>query len=265
VTIDAGEARGKRVAEGMMTEVMAEKARLAEAQREMELQFKQKELDFRRRLDTAAREIKDREDEIRNRDAQITKLKEQAGNAIKAAERMKGEAETASLEAGFRQRYQTAERVVQTLRTDNLKLERQLEELKAQEASAAATAKLKEREAVEAQSLREQAARLQKQVDELRRQNQQVQEKASRHAGPSSTAVVEELRRKMDASVRVAANHRKEAEAIRGKMELLRKEEARLRLEVGRLQAELKKRGGGTSSAPAAAPKTPVTPTKKAA
>jgi hypothetical protein len=97
-----------------------------------------------------------------------------------------------------------------------------------------------------------------KQVEDMKKLNAQLTEKLTAATQATSGAGgTEDLKRKLEATGRLAAVHKKEAETFRAKMETTVKEEARLRSEVTKLQAEMKRMkalSGMTAAAAAGQP-----------
>jgi|GEM_PF-2851822 len=269
--------RVKAWADGMMAEIMKEKARLGEMAKSLNQAFRAKEAEFNRKTQFLKQEVLNREEQIRKGQLAVGRVREQLAIANSGSERLKIQmSNLEQQESAARQKLQASERLTQVAKEDATALQRQVENLKAQALQSGSQGKkleLAQKELMSAKALVEKAN---KAADDMKKQNLALTEKLNVATQATSGAGgTEDLKRKLEAAGRVAAVHKKEAETFKGKLETTMKEEARLRAEVTKLQAEMKRMkalagmqaapGAAPSGAPAGASKKPGTPGGKAA
>jgi hypothetical protein len=174
---------------------------------------------------------------------------------ISGSERLKLQIATMETqESASRQKVQTSERLVQVAKEEAMAAQRQAEMLKAQIAQTGVAAKRVELAQKEIMAAKVQTEKAMKQVEDMKKLNGQLTEKLTAATQATSGAGgTEDLKRKLEATGRLAAVHKKEAETFRAKMETTVKEEARLRSEVTKLQAEMKRMKAHSGIAAAAA------------
>ncbi len=271
--------RVKAWADGMMADIMKEKARLGEMARNLNQAFRAREADFNRKSQFMKQEILNREDQIRKGHLAVARVREQLSLSNSNSERQKvqmGVLETQ--ESAARQKFQAAERLVQVAKEETASMQRQVENMKQQALQSGSQGKkleLVQKELLTSKSQVEKALKL---AEDMKRSNALLTEKLNATTQATSGAGgTEDLKRKLEAAGRLTAAHKKEAETFRTKMEGTLKEEARLRSEVTKLQAEMKrmKALSNMTAAPVAsanppqptgtAPKKPGTPGGKAA
>ena len=250
--------RVKAWADGMMSEIMKEKARLGEMAKSLNQAFRAKEAEFSRKSQFLKQEVLNREDQIRKGQIAVGRVREQLALVNSGSERLKVQISTLEQqESAARQKMQAAERLTQVAKEDSMALQRQVENLKAQALQSGSQGKkleLVQKELVSTKALVEKAN---KAADDMKKQNLALAEKLNTATQATSGAGgTEDLKRKLEAAGRVAAVHKKEAETFKGKLETTMKEEARLRAEVTKLQTEMKrmKALAGMQGAPGTAP-----------
>jgi hypothetical protein len=235
--------RVKAWADGMMSEIMREKARLAEMARSLNQSVRAKEADFNRKAQYLKQEVLNREEQIRKAQLATTRVREQLSLVNSSSERLKVQiSNLETQEAAGRQKVQASERLLQVAKEETQAAQRLAENLKsqlAQSGSAAKKVELVQKELLAAKAQTEKAV---KQLDDLKKLNSQLTEKLTAATQSTSGAGgTEDLKRKLEAAGRLTAVHKKEAETFKSKMETSIKEEARLRSEVTKLQAEVKR------------------------
>ena len=247
--------RVKNWADGMMSEIMKEKARLGEMARNLNQAVRAKEAEFQRKTQFLKQEVLNRDDQIRKGQLAVNRVREQLSLTISGSERLKVQIATMETqESASRQKVQTSERLVQVAKEEAMAALRQAEMLKAQIAQTGVAAKRVELAQKEIMAAKVQTEKAMKQVEDMKKLNGQLTEKLTAATQATSGAGgTEDLKRKLEATGRLAAVHKKEAETFRAKMETTVKEEARLRSEVTKLQAEMKRMKAHSGIAAAAA------------
>jgi len=233
----------KAWADGMMADIMKEKARLAEMARSLNQSVRAKEAEFNRKSQYFKQEVLNREEQIRKGQLATARVREQLSLSNSASERLKIQiSNLETQEAAGRQKVQASERLVQVAKEEALAAQRLAENLKSQLLQAGSATKKVELVQKELIASKAQTEKAIKQVEDMKRLNTQLTEKLTA-ASQSATGAggTEDLKRKLEAAGRLTAVHKKEAETFKAKMESSIKEEARLRSEVTKLQAEVKR------------------------
>jgi chromosome segregation ATPase len=227
----------------MMAEIMKEKARLAEMARSLNQSVRAKEAEFVRKTQFMKQEVLNREEQIRKGQLAVGRVREQLSLANSSSERLKLQiSNLETQESASRQKVQTAERLVQVAKEDALAAQRLAENLKGQLAQAGAAGRKVELVQKELIASKAQTEKAVKQIEDMKKLTGQLTEKLTAATQATSGAGgTEDLKRKLEAAGRLTAVHKKEAETFKAKMETSVKEEARLRSEVTKLQAEMKR------------------------
>lgn len=123
-----------------------------------------------------------------------------------------------------------------------LGLNQQIDQLKGQLRIAQMAIKSRGSSIVEYSSLKENYDRLQHQVEEFKKANKQLMDRLSETKKERANLRLEnqdETRSKLEAAMKMAIHHKKEAEMMKNRVLLLQKQEFLLKKEVQRLQLEL--------------------------
>lgn len=228
--------RAKRWVDGLMTEMMEEKARLQEFAKKVNQTVKQREFEFKKREIAYDEAIKKRDSLLRQKNAALSRAKDQVSMLSQNIDKLKAGPGAGREDSHAKQKLEMANRLVGVHKEQNAQLQKRVDDLT--EKLAGLQSGLKARGSAETNELREKADRLSRQVDELRRANQGLQEKlvdtAARpgKSGPASPATAEELRRKLEAAMKVAAQHQRDAEMKQLRVEELERESERLQREL---------------------------------
>lgn len=237
-------ARAKRWVDGLMTEMMEEKARLQEFAKKVNQTVKQREFDFKKREIAYDEAIKKRDSLLRQKNAALSRAKDQVSMLSQNIDKLKAGPGAGREDSHAKQKLEMANRLVGVHKDQNIQLQKRVDDLT--EKLAGLQSGLKARGSAETNELREKSDRLSRQVDELRRANQGLQEKltdATVRPGkgvPASPATAEELRRKLEAAMKVAAQHQRDAEMKQLRVEELERESDRLQKELTDALARLK-------------------------
>ena len=229
--------KAKRWVDGLMTELMAEKSRLQEFAKKVNQTVKQRDLEFLRREAAYSEAIKKRDNLLRQKNAALSRAKDQVTLLSTNVDKLKSGPQRGGEEGHLKQKLDMAQRLMNVHKEENGQLQRRVEELTAKIGTYQAS--VKSRGSAEAVEYREKSERLTRQVDELRRANQGLLEKvndtaarAKPGASHASAATAEELRRKLEAAMKIAAQNQKDAEMKQLRVEEFERETARLKKEL---------------------------------
>jgi DNA repair exonuclease SbcCD ATPase subunit len=241
---ESADNKARRLVNNLMGDLVSEKSRLNEMAKQLSLSIRQKEHRFQSREAGLREELKRKEEVIRLKDAAIVHHKEQLAQNASMLERLRGAKNSASEDQVLKQQLTVAQNTVNTMKDENKRLQRKLEELRA--ASAAVTSgggKGRAQTPEEFNELKTKHDRAIKQVDEFKKVNAQLMQRldASKKDKGTNVAVVEDLKKKLEAAVTLANNSKKDTERFVARADSLQKEEQRLRSELNKALEEVKK------------------------
>lgn len=231
--------RAQRWAEGLMSELLSEKARLHEMARKLNTAVRQKEVEFRNKETGLKEEIRRRDEALRQKENAIVRTKDQVQQLRMAMDRMKATQVAAGDDVHYRQKYSLSQKLYNSAKEENTKLTSQLEQYK-----------------TEVGNLRYAA----KKGEEYKKQYLALVDKT---ADKKTGGVAANAAKRVETEAKMAAVYRKEASDLRSRMNEIQlkgeeseREAERLRKEVAKLQADLKAAKGpasGSSSPSSAA------------
>lgn len=247
---DPAGARAKSWMDGMMSEVLAERARLTELAKKVGVTIRQKELETRQREQVLDEHIKRQDRVLRQKENSLTRLKEQLGRTGAELGRLRAHASGTSEENALRQKLIHAQTGGSLLKEENTQLKAKIEELRAQAGSAQAHANAQaqalgadpKRAAAatgELQTVQAKLARAQRMIDDLKRGNQQLTDKvaeAKKEAGDDTA----ELKKKLEAAMKILSANKKAYDKMNVQYERIKKDEVRIKMELQVAQSELK-------------------------
>ena len=230
--------RAKRWMDGLMGELVAEKARLQEFAKKLNQNVRAKELDFRNKEQALKEELRRREEMLRQKNNALLRAKEQVSQMTVTLDRVKANPQTTVDETRFKQKYGLTQKILEATKKDNNALTIRVDELKSQLATAQIQAtSTRTGGALELKTLQSKYDRLLKQTDEFKRANRDLADKATEKVGAVSS---EEMKKRLDAAMRMATNTRRDADLLQLRVEELQREEQRLKSELERALGEVK-------------------------
>jgi hypothetical protein len=269
-------------AKGMMENVLKDRALLTQRMRSIDAHLRKREYDFRTKESGFKESLRMKEEGLRQKEFALQKTKESLTTALHTMDKLKAEATGGSRDAaGSLQKLMVAERLLETAkesnehlnkRTDELlrkwheesgertrlqkefsRASRQIEELKRKIAEAGPDAAKGEGSLSYVAEQRDRALKV---VDELKRQAKELQNrlmqanaavKVAASMGEASRRVQGvsdvELKHKLDHSNKLVKALKDELERIRKRFDEVKLEETKLRVEVGKLQMQLRTAG----------------------
>jgi hypothetical protein len=220
--------KAQKMAEGLMSQVVAEKSRLAELARSVNQSIRQKEIEFRTK-ETALREDLRRRDEIlRQKETALLRMKEQVNQLRAQLDQAKSSKAEADEENVGRQKHQFLQKLYDTAKEENTRMSSELLQLKTEVVN---------------------FKYLAKKADEYKKQYLALAEKKTetKKETPTQSAAAVTALKRAEAEAKAAAMYKREAAELRTRMSQLQlkyeesqREESRLKMELGRAQEELK-------------------------
>jgi hypothetical protein len=223
--------RAQRWVEGFMGEMLAERGRLQEMAKQVHSSVKQKELEFRNAEQRLMQELKLRDELLKQRGSALARAKEQLMQL--ATDTVPGRNE----KNGFKtedqklmQKYNLSQKLLASAKKENIQSLLKIEDYRVQAVKARTLV-------ADYGNMKTKLERALRQVEELKKSNQQLQERAGtggdlKVKGPGSSQAIEEIKKKLDAAIRVAGKAEAQTEQLQLKLEEFQREEARLKKEL---------------------------------
>jgi hypothetical protein len=234
---EGGNSRAQKWADGMVGELLAEKSRISEMAKKLNISFRQKELEFKNKERIFQDEIRKRDDQLKQRNYALDRSKEQLAQLTASGDRGKG---GGAEENTFRQKLAFTQKLLIGAKEENMANARKMVELKEQLVLAQNASKTRVRTDIDLETLKTKYERVSRQADEFKRANQQLMDKLNELKPKQPGMSSEELKKKLESAMRLAATHQKDAEVLRMKLEEMQKIETRLKSELNRVTVALK-------------------------
>jgi hypothetical protein len=248
--------KAQKWVEGMVGDLIGEKARLNDLGKKLSVSVRQKEVEFRNKEIKLQEEIRKRDEAVRQRTHAYNRAREQVNQLTSQLERAKAGVQSTGEELQSKQRYAMSQKLLSQAKEENQEHVKKIEELRAQVAAVQSESKEKKSTA-DFLALKAKYDKLVKQADEFKRANQQLLEKLNEATRPKPAALnPEDLKRRLDVSMKLAASYQKDSEKLKLKIEDHVREENRLKSELAKAQAALRssaKKPSGDSGADQAA------------
>jgi hypothetical protein len=238
---EMGTTRAKRWVDGLMSELVTEKARLAESAKQLNASVRQKELEFRNKENLMIEELRRRDDIIRQKNNALARAKDQLSQATMSAERLKSAKAGAADDAHYKQKYTLVQKMLNSAKDENSQLTEKIEDLKNQLMSAQMNSSKRNAPSMtDFTALQSKYERAVRQSDEFKKNNQQLLDKLSEAKKERVTGNQDEMKKRLEASMKLATGHQREAERLQQKVEEMQREQMRMQAELNRTTNELK-------------------------
>lgn len=249
--LDAPEvpAAAKPWAKAVMEDLLAQRIDLGEKKAGLEKTLKKIELDTRNRETALTERIRVLDEQLKAKDFAIKQGREALANAMTTMESARKNGGSLGAQAGR----QTAaiQRELQEARESRTRLEKRANEWQKKLGEEVAKRKaFEEQKNAEINQLTQQRDRALKVADEQQEQIKDLQSKLAargsgfgqaQQKGPGGTNEAAELKYKLDQANKIMKSMKDEIDRYRKRFDELKLEETNLRVEIGRLQAQLKK------------------------
>ena len=223
--------RAKRWVDGLMEEVIQEKAQLNELAKNLNASIRTKESEFKVKERLLIEELRKRDELIRQKNYTVGKSKEQLSQLHSTIEKLKT-AGASGEDAHVKAKFVQAQKLLTVSKDENLKLLTSVEDLKTQLINAQS-----KRQAVDP-AMQIKMDRSIKQAEEFKKVNQQLLERMNEMKAKSSDAEVVDVKKKLETQLKLVVASKKESERLTAKIEEMQKEELRLKTELGKTLAE---------------------------
>jgi hypothetical protein len=246
---DINSSRAKRWMDGLMSELVQEKARLHDMAKKLNTTIRQKELDFRTKESTMLEELRRRDEMLRQKNTALNRTKDQVSQLNLTLERVKAQAATSTDDAHYKGKYQLSQKLFASTKEENMVLKSRVEELKTQLANTQLQAAKRAGQAnlQEMSLLQAKAERAVRQFEEAKRMNVELATRlneANKKQG-AAAAPVEDARRRLENSTKQLAQTQRENESLQLRLDEMHREEQRLRKELELAKQELAQRKAG--------------------
>jgi hypothetical protein len=251
---EMGSTRAKRWVDGLMSELVAEKARLAEASKALNTSIRQKEIEFRTKETILTEELKRRDDLIRQKTNALNRLKDQLSQAAMSAERLKASKGGAGDDAHYKQKYGLVQKMLNSAKEENAELTEKIEDLKNQLMSAQLSSSKRQGPSMtDFSALQAKYERSLRQADEFKKTNQQLLDKLAEAKKERVQGGAEDTKKRLEAAMKMATNYQRDSEKLQVRVEEMQREHMRLQAELNKAQHELKSArvGAKAGAAPA--------------
>jgi len=231
-----GNPKAQKWVDGMVGELVTEKARIHEMAKKVNVSLRQKELEFRNKEHVLQEEVRKRDEQLRQKAHSFNRSREQLTQLQIQLDRIKATAPPPGEESQARQKLNLSQKLLASVKDENQGLTQKIEELKNQLATAQSASKTKT-QSPDFQALKLKYERLFKQSEEFKRTNGQLMEKLNEAQRAAKTPGMnpEELKKRLDVSMRLAASYQKESEQSKLRVDELQREETRLKTELARV------------------------------
>lgn len=232
--------KAKRWVDGLMTDLVQERAKLQDMARKVNLSIRKKEHEFRSKEMVLQDEIRRRDEMIRQKTNTLNRTKEQVAQMTQALERVKLTAHSSQDDAGARQKLDITKKVLDKTKEENTRLNDKVEELKNQVAILQMKHAKKQPEKGELTVMQATIERQGKQIEEFKKANGQLVEKfekAKKEKYTEKDTNTEELKKRLEGAMKLVTTSKKENEKLLLKVEELQREEIRLKMELNRANA----------------------------
>jgi hypothetical protein len=242
--------KAKRWVDGLMTDLVQERAKLQDMARKVNLSIRKKEHEFRSKEMVLQDEIRRRDEMIRQKTNTLNRTKEQLAQMTQSMERMKLTSHSTQEDGQARQKLDLTKKVLDKTKEDNTRLTDKVEELKNQVAILQMKQAKKLPEKGELTVLQSTIERQQKQMEEFKKANAQLVEKvekAKKEKYTEKDTSTEELKKRLEGAMKLVTTSKKENERLLLKVEELQREEIRLKMELNRANAQTRAKKGSSS------------------
>lgn len=237
--------RAKRLLDGIMGELVAERSKVSEVAKKLNVTIRQKEIEFRNKTQVLSEELRLSADQLKQKTFAHARTKEQLTQALVTIEKLRQQqGDLGDESAGaIKAKYGQQQKLVSALKDENTSLLAKVEELKSLLSAEKSSAKNRGPSFQDFSSLQGRYERAQRQADEFKRTNQQLLERLSeqRKDRGADGASADEVRKRLEAATKLVANQKKDQERLNQKLEEMRKEELRLKGELNKAVTELKR------------------------
>lgn len=173
---DISSVKAKRWVDGLVGDIVSEKARLHDMAKKVNATIRQKEYEFKAKEQQLQEEIKRRDEMLRQKNNALTRAKEQVSQLQVTMEKVKAASAEKTEDSHFKQKYNMSQKLLTAQKEENSRMSQKMEEIKAQLLSAQMALKTRPSSSSqnELSAMKMKHDRIQRQADELRAMNDQL-------------------------------------------------------------------------------------------
>ncbi len=245
LALESKDPKAKRLIDGLMTDVMAEKGRLQELMKKANLTVRQKEIEFRNKEVQIKEEMRKKDEVLRQKDYALERNKEQVIQLTAQIEKVRAGAKGGGEEGSSHQKLLHTQKILAGAKEENRALAVKMDEFKKQVITMQIHARSRGAAGQEFTAIQSKYEKAARQMEEFKRANQQLVERLNkaeekgRLGGQAGGG--EDARKRLEASMRQLTLTKRESERLAGKVAEMQREDMRLRAEVTRLTTDLKR------------------------
>jgi hypothetical protein len=235
----------KQWMDGFMGELVAEKGRLHELAKKVNMSIRQKELEFKNKEQAMYEDVRRRDEQIRQKDYAVVRAKDQISQLATALDRAKRSGATSSDDAGYQQKFQHVTKMLSSTKDENHHLSKKIDDLKKQLTIAKTLGKNQGPSVQEYNALQDRYEKQLKQMDEFKRQTQLLTEKLAESRSRSSAAGAhggsDENGRRLEAAMKALTLGKRDQEKLANRVSEMQRDETRLKVDLAKAQAEARR------------------------
>lgn len=235
--------RAKRWVDGLMSDLVGEKARLFDMAKKIQEASRRKDQELKTRERAVELELKKKDEMLRQKEMALHRVKEQMAQVNMNLERLKGSGRGGTNDAHFKQKLQQSQRLLTVTKDENISLARKVDELRRQVNSLQlAAAKNRGPSQAEHNQLKKSYQTLLRQLEETKRLHQELQQKFVQEKERAAKAAEgEEFKKKFEAAIKMAQTSRKQAQQWAMKAEEFEVQESRVKRDLSAAQSHIKR------------------------
>jgi hypothetical protein len=235
----------KQWVEGFTQQIHGEKVRFAQLSQKLAQAVRQREGDLKQREQRFVEDLRRRDEALHQKAAALTRSKEEIAQLHVQIGKLKSTKGPSSEEAGFKQKYEMTQRLLNNLRDEKAKLVARMDELKNQQSTIQKASDTSAQ--TELSSLKVKHEQIVRQNMQLKSMNEQLMRRMGQSMAKSSeksdrnSSAVEEMKKKFEAATKIAEKQQKDIAQLKERVNKYTKEESLKATELAKKDAELKK------------------------
>jgi hypothetical protein len=234
--------RAKRWVDGLIGELVTERARLLELAKKMHISVRQKEAEHQGKERALREEIKKRDEFFRQKNLALSRTKEQLSQSNLALEKMKTLVKKPLDDMHYKQKFFTIQKILSANKEENAQLSLKVEEYRSQLNSVQFNTKVRGPSISDFATLQAQFERSQKQQEEIKKVNLHLAEKANsmKRERERTLSNLEEVKDKLDEMSKTVMESKEIENKLKRQVEEMLKSNLNLRKELDKVRSENK-------------------------
>ncbi len=237
--------RAENYKKNLISDIVAARGRLVDLAKKLNQSIRKKEIEIKSSRDQMKEEIRKREEIIKQREAKINHLTEQMSVFNNTIENLKDTMHDGEQDTGMKQRFAMSQKMIATLKEENLKLYAKIEKLRETISDNKASVRNDAERMSEIATLSDQLQKSQRSIDDLRKTNQELSDRnktlqAASKEGAEGRAI-EALKQKLAAAATAISVRKKEVEQLSSQLSSSKQQELQMKMELEKSRAEVRK------------------------